>query len=60
MKRISQKLELDVSVTTYYARHSFVTVLIRAGVDSYAITESVGHSSIKMLGKYVASIKQAM
>jgi len=56
MKRISQKLELNVSVTTYYARHSFVTVLVRSGVDIHTIAESVGHSSMKVIDKYIASI----
>lgn len=56
MKRISEKLELNVSVTTYYARHSFVTVLVRSGVDIHTIAESVGHSSMKVIDKYIASI----
>ncbi|MCY1636401.1 tyrosine-type recombinase/integrase [Marinifilum sp. D737] len=56
MKRISEKLDLNVSVTTYYARHSFVTVLVRSGVDIHTIAESVGHSSMKVIDKYIASI----
>ncbi|WP_321319264.1 site-specific integrase [Labilibaculum sp.] len=57
IKRIGKKLEIDGTITTYYARHSFVTVLIRAGVDVHTITENVGHSSLKVIDKYIDSVK---
>ncbi len=40
--------------TTYSARHSFATVLNRSGVDLKFISESLGHSSLKMTETYLA------
>ncbi|MDE5418493.1 site-specific integrase [Labilibaculum sp. DW002] len=58
MKKIGVKLNIDATITTYYARHSYVTASLRAGVDIHTITENVGHSSLKVIGKYIDSLNE--
>lgn len=53
MKRIAKKLEIDRNVTTYYARHSFATVLKRSGVQTEMISELLGHSDLKVTRNYL-------
>ncbi len=57
MKRIADKLEIDKEVTTYYARHSFGTVLKRMGVSSEFIKESFGHTSLQTTDNYLDSFE---
>lgn len=57
MKQIA--LELGIPhVSTYTARHSFATVLKRAGVNIAYISESLGHSNIKTTEHYLASFER--
>lgn len=42
--------------TTYSARHSFATILKKNGVDIHFISESLGHTSIRMTENYLAGI----
>ena len=53
MKQIASELEIDKPVTTYYARHSFATVLKRAGVSTEMISEMLRHSSQQMTQNYL-------
>ena len=53
MKRIAKKLEIDREITTYYARHSFATILKRSGVQVEMISELLGHSDIKVTRSYL-------
>lgn len=53
MKRIAKELNIDKSITTYYARHSFATVLKRSGVNIGMISELLGHSNIKITENYL-------
>ena len=48
LKDIGDKLKLPLPLTTYVARHSYATVLKRAGVSTAIISESLGHSSEKI------------
>jgi integrase/recombinase XerD len=57
MRRIGQKLEIDKDITTYVARHSFVTKLITGGASITEVKDLVGHTSIATTEKYVASIE---
>ncbi len=45
LKEIGDNLNLPIPLTTYVARHSYATVLKRAGVSTSIISESLGHSS---------------
>lgn len=55
LKAIGNELKLSIPLTTYVARHSFATVLKRAGVSTSIISESLGHSSEKITQVYLDS-----
>lgn len=55
LKDIGDKLKLPLPLTTYVARHSYATVLKRAGVSTAIISESLGHSSEKITQTYLDS-----
>lgn len=55
MERVAENLKLDRVPTTNFARHSFSTVLKRAGVPIEMISEQLGHSSIKTTQIYLDS-----
>ena len=55
LKEIGLKLNLPIPLTTYVARHSFATVLKRAGVSTSIISESLGHSSERITQVYLDS-----
>ena len=55
IKLIAASVGIDKPVTTYYARHSFATVLRRSGASTELISESLGHSNIKTTANYLDS-----
>ena len=55
LKEIGKKMKLPIPLTTYVARHSYATVLKRAGVSTSIISESLGHSSEKITQVYLDS-----
>ncbi|RGM93114.1 site-specific integrase, partial [Phocaeicola plebeius] len=55
LKDIGDSLNLPLPLTTYVARHSYATVLKRAGVSTAIISESLGHSSEKITQTYLDS-----
>ncbi|GAB3935356.1 site-specific integrase [Larkinella terrae] len=57
MKRIAQKLGIDKDVTTYFARHSFATVLKRSGAPIEFISESLGHTDLRTTENYLDSFE---
>jgi site-specific recombinase XerD len=59
MKRIAENLKLDRVFTSNFARHSFSTVLKRAGVSIEMISEQLGHNSIKNTQIYLGSFENA-
>ena len=59
LKQIGQELGLPIKLTTYVARHSFATVLKRAGVSTSIICESLGHSSEKITQIYLDSFEDS-
>ena len=56
-KRIAEKLDIPIKVTTYTARHSFSTVLKRSGVSTEFISEALGHSNLKTTLSYLDSFE---
>ena len=58
MKRISSELNLDKEVTTYFARHSFATVMKRSGAKIEMISELLGHSSVDVTENYLDSFEK--
>lgn len=57
MKRIARKLELGEDVTTYYARHSFATILKNTGAGVEMISELLGHSNTNVTQSYLDSFE---
>ena len=45
-------------ISTYTARHSFATVLKRAGANIAYISESLGHKDLKTTENYLASFEK--
>jgi site-specific recombinase XerD len=44
-------------VTTYFARHSFATILKRSGTDIAMISDLLGHSSLGVTESYLDSFE---
>jgi site-specific recombinase XerD len=58
MKRIAEDQKINKDVTTYFARHSFATILKNSGVSVEFISEALGHSDIKTTKNYLASFEE--
>lgn len=58
LKQIAAELGINRNVTTYYARHSFATVLKRSGATIEMISELLGHSSIEVTESYLDSFEK--
>ncbi len=57
MAEIGEKLGIG-NISTYTARHSFATVLKRAGANIAYISESLGHNDLKTTENYLASFER--
>lgn len=57
--KIGKELKLPIKLTTYVARHSFATVLKRAGVSTAIISETLGHSSERITQVYLDSFEKS-
>jgi integrase/recombinase XerD len=53
MKKICEDLKINKNVTSYYARHSYATVMKRSGAPIALISDGLGHSSIPITEKYL-------
>ena len=58
MKEIAAELGISKSVTTYFARHSFATVLKNSGASMEFISEALAHSSQQTTKNYLAGFEQ--
>lgn len=58
MKKICTELKINKNVTTYFARHSFATVLKRSGANIGMISELLGHSSVDVTESYLDSFEK--
>ncbi|NQY10435.1 MAG: tyrosine-type recombinase/integrase [Flavobacteriales bacterium] len=57
IKKIATEVGIDKNVTTYFARHSFATVLKRSGAKTEMISELLGHSSMSVTESYLDSFE---
>lgn len=57
MAEVGEQLEIG-NISTYTARHSFATVLKRAGANIAYISESLGHQDLKTTENYLASFER--
>jgi integrase/recombinase XerD len=58
MKQIAIELGIFKPITTYYARHSFATILKNSGVSTEFISEALGHTSLETTKNYLAGFEQ--
>ncbi len=56
---MGELLGLQVSLTTYVARHSYATVMKRSGVNIALISETLGHSDLKTTQIYLDSFENS-
>jgi integrase len=57
LKKITFSIGINKPVTTYFARHTFATVLRRSGASTEMISESLGHTSTKTTSSYLDSFE---
>jgi integrase len=55
IKRIALNLGINRDITTYYARHSFATILKQSGANISMISDLLGHSSVNVTKNYLDS-----
>lgn len=52
MKRMGEELGFELKLTTYVARHSFATILVRSGAPLAFASQTLGHSNILTTQRY--------
>jgi integrase len=57
MRRIAAEIGIDEKITTYYARHSYSTILKRSGAPIEFISEQLGHQNTKVTQNYLDSFE---
>lgn len=57
LKKIAKELGIERNLTTYFARHTFATVLKRNGFSPMVIKDQLGHASFSTTEKYLDSIE---
>jgi len=57
IKRTAKEVGIKKPVTTYYARHSFATILRNSGATTEFISEALGHSDLKTTKSYLAGFE---
>jgi integrase/recombinase XerD len=57
IKRIASEVGINKNITSYYARHSFATVLKRSGAKIEMISELLGHSNVGVTECYLDSFE---
>jgi len=60
LKRISEILGLEKSLSSYVARHSWATIALRKGVSVEIISEGMGHENETTTRIYLASLGQSV
>ena len=52
MKKVGEELGFEIKLTSYVARHSFATILVRSGVPLAFASQCLGHTNILTTQKY--------
>ena len=60
LKRISEMLGLEKTLSSYVARHTWATLAKRKGIPIEVICESMGHENITTTRIYLASLEQSV
>ena len=59
LKRISEMLGLEKSLSSYVSRHSWATIALRKGISIEVISEGMGHENESTTRIYLASLGQS-
>ena len=59
LSTIAHILGINQKITTYTARHTWVTIAFICNINTAVISQSVGHSSIKVTETYLKPFQQA-
>jgi len=57
IKKLAKALEIDSGLSFVWGRHSYTTNVHKAGVDIKAISETLGHTSLKTTENYIDSLQ---
>ena len=57
IRRIAKELNISSNVTSYTARHSFATILMRSGASTEFISESLAHTNVITTQNYLGSFE---
>jgi len=57
LSRIGTKLNFNRKITTYFARHTFASLVNEIGIDISQISKLLGHSSIEVTKGYISRLK---
>jgi integrase/recombinase XerD len=60
IRGISKSLNLNKDITTYTARHSFATVLMRSGASMEFIREALGHAHVTTTQSYTGDFENTV
>jgi len=58
MNNLGKRLKIDVPTTTYVARHSWATTLLRKGISTAYISKGFGHASFSTTEQYLGGFTQ--
>lgn len=57
LKKISELLKLDVSLSSYVSRHSWATIAKKSGIATSVISEGLGHTTEEITQVYLDSFE---
>jgi len=60
LKRLSEMLGLEKTLSSYVSRHSWATIALRKGISVQVISEGMGHEDEKTTRIYLASLDQSV
>jgi site-specific recombinase XerD len=52
LKKIAEQVEINKALSSHVARHTFATTALTRGVDIYAVSKILGHTSVKQTEVY--------
>ena len=58
IKRVAEKLGIEINISTYTARHSFATQLMRHGAPTEFISKQLGHSNVETTTSYLENFEE--
>ena len=57
IKRVAKNLEININISSYTARHSYATQLMRHGAPTMFISKQLGHSNIETTNAYLENFE---